>query len=300
MNKITSFVLLGALLLMCFSGCAITNYTNDDKNQNTSSDTTVKDNNILIAVEGKLDKSSKIVCSLIEYLQSLFADYDLPATSTAMKINEIKNGKQALHVRFNESECYFVCAYYNTVHNNEAIDYCCATNYTWVKFNNANEITAKYDDLNFVVGFQINKASFVTDIVTKDATVPAFEHFQEYAANFNNGLNINDATEFDANFIYLNSTDDETVYHSLSVYYNTLVIIPCVSLVGKSYVVKALYTIYPDGTRYDNNVVRDFDEYYDILAAVMDTGCYSKTDDKGRSVFYGLIEIDDFANCINR
>ena len=40
MNKIISFVLLGALLLMCFSGCAgINTNDNDDKNDNTGDPT---------------------------------------------------------------------------------------------------------------------------------------------------------------------------------------------------------------------------------------------------------------------
>ena len=40
MNKIISFVLLGALLLMCFSGCAdINTNDNDDKNNNTGNQT---------------------------------------------------------------------------------------------------------------------------------------------------------------------------------------------------------------------------------------------------------------------
>lgn len=299
MNKIISFVLLGTLLLMCFSGCGIINNTNGDKNKETTDDTTIKDNNASI-VKGDLDKSNKLVCTLIEYLQSLFCDYELPNTSTAIKIDEIKSGKQALHVAFNKSECYFVCAYYNDGHNDEAKDYCCVTDYTWVKFNDANEISEKYNDLNFIVGFQINKASLVRDIKTKGAKVPSIEHFQEYVPNFNDGINTNDAIEFDTNFIYLNSTVDETVYHSLSAYYNGLIIIPCVSFNEKCYVVKELYTIYPDGTRYDKNLVQDFGEYYDALVAVMDTESYSKIDDKERTIFYGLIEIKDFANCINK
>ena len=299
MNKIISFVLLCALLLMCFSGCSISNGTSENTNHSTTSNTTLK-NDIPDIVEGKLDKSIKLVCALTEYLQSLSWDYFLPSTSTAIKIDEIKNGKQALHVGFIKSDYYFVCAYYNDGHSDEAQDYCCVTDYTWVKFNDANEISDKYDDSNFVVAFQINKASFITDIAAQDVAVPAFEHFQEYAARFNNGLNINDATEFDASFIYLNSTDDEILYHSLSVYYNALVIIPCVSLNGNTYVVKKLYTIYPDGTRYDNNIVQDFGEYYDALVAIMDTTSYSATDEKGRTTFYGLIEINDFADCINK
>ena len=107
MNKIISFVLLCALLLMCFSGCKI--------------DT----NGTMV-----LQSQDALVCTLVEYLRDLLYEYDLADTSTAIKIDEIKNGKQALHVGFDKSEYYFVCAYYNAEHDDESIVYCCATDYT--------------------------------------------------------------------------------------------------------------------------------------------------------------------------
>lgn len=280
MNKFISMILLCALLLACVSGCA-TPYKDEEKNP----------------IE--LQSHDVLVCTLIEYLQDLFVDHELPDTSTAIKIDEIKNGKQALHVGFDGSEYYFVCAYYDNTHEDETTHYCCATNYTWVKFENANEISEKYKDLRFVVAFQINKASFVTDIVTKDATVPNIEHFQEYAPNFSNGFNANGAVTFDINFIYLNSSDDGNVYHSISAYNNVLKTFPCKFLNDQYYISMDLYTIYPDGSRSDSNLISDFGEYYDALVNIMDTKKYSVIDEKGRTIFYGLIEVNDFANCIN-
>ena len=275
MNKIISFVLLCALLITCFSGCKI--------------DT----NGTMV-----LQSQDALVCSLIEYLQDLFVDHDMPDTSTAIKIDEIKNGKQALHVAFNKSECYFVCAYYNYGHKDEAKDYCCVTYYTWVRFNDVNKISEKYDDLNFIAGFQINKASSVTDIITKDAKAPSMEHFQEYKPNFNNGLNAGGAIPFDISFIYLNSTDDKVIYYSTSAYYNSLKTMRCVFLNERYYVAIENYIIRPDGTRSGNNLISDFGAYYDALTRVMDTDSYHVTTERGSTIFYGLIEIGDFAKCI--
>ena len=280
MRKIVSSILLCSLLLVCFSGCTFL-HNNEEK-----SPTELQNNDVL-------------VCTLIEYLQDLFVSHDLPDTSTAIKIDEIKNGRQALHVGFDKSRYYFVCAYYDSTHEHEITDYCCATNYTWVKFENPNEISEKYKDLSFVVAFQINKSSFVTDILTKDAIVPNIEHFQEYTPNFNNGLNTNGAITFDANFIYLNSSDDKEVYHSISAYDNVLKTLPCICLNERYYITKELYTIYADGTRSDNNVISDFGKYYETLLNIMDTTSYNVTDEKGRNTFYGLIEINAFSNCID-
>ncbi len=280
MRKTISLILLCFLLFLCFTGCTAP-HNNEEKSPTV------------------LQNKDALVCALTKYLQDLFVSHDMPETSTATKIEEIKNGKQALHVGFNKSEYYFVCAYYNIGHYDEANDYCCVTNYTWVKFNNANEISEKYDDLNFVVAFQINKASLVTDIVTKNSPVPNVEHFQEYIPNFNNGFNTNGSTKFDISFVYLNSSNDENVYHSVSAYYNALKTLPCISVNGQYYITKELYTLYADGTRSDINVISDFGKYYDTLVNIMDTTSYSVTDEKGRTTFYGLIEISAFSICIN-
>ena len=291
MKKTISLILLCSLLLVCFSGCTAS-HNNEEK-----STTELQSNEEKSPTE--LPNNDALVCTLIEYLQDLFVDHDMPDTSTAIKIDEIKNGKQALHVGFDKSEYYFVCAYYDNTHGDETTDYCCVTNYTWVKFNNANEISEKYDDLNFIVAFQINQSSFVADILTKDAIIPNIEHFQEYVPNFNNGLSTNGAITFDTSFIYLNSSDSKNVYHSTSAYYNVLQTIPCISLNDQYYIAIDLYTIYADDTRSDGNIISDFGKYYDTLVNIMDTTGYSVTDEKGRTIFYGLIEINAFANCIS-
>ena len=247
----------------------------------------------------ELSSESEVVCALINYLQDLSTSHELFDTSMAIKIDEIKNGKQALHVGFERSEYYFVCAYSEVKHKNEIQNYCCITDYTWVKFENSNEISEKYKDLSFIVAFQINKASFVTDIVTDDAAlVPSVEHFLEYTPHFSDGVNTNRATFFDDSFIYLNSSDKKNVYHSKSAYYNILKTIPCIRIKERYYVTIELYATYPDGKRSDNTVVRDFGKYYDSLANIMNVDRYSVTDKKGRTKFYGLIEINDFSNFI--
>ena len=280
MRKIVSLILLCFLFLVCFIGC-----------------TDTKNNENEVSVE--LQKDDDLVLALIAYLQDIFVSHDMLPTSTAIKIDEIKNGKQALHVGFNKSSYYFVCAYYDNAHEYETIDYCCATNYTWVKFESANDISKRYEDGQFVVAFQVNKASFVTDITSKDANVPNMEHFQLYTPTFNNGINTNSPLVLDKTFVYLNSSDKSNVYHSTSAYDNAWITIPCIYLDEQYYIIKELYTVYPDGSRSDGNIISDFGKYYDTLVNIMDTTGYSVIDEKGRTNFYGLIKIDDFANCIN-
>lgn len=279
MNRLISSLLLFFLLLVCFAGCEISDMTNEK-------------------TPTELQNQDAIVCKLIEYLQDLFTSYEVPDTSTEEKIEKIKEGTQALLVDFQNSEYYFVCAYYDTAHQNEAIDYCCVTNYTWVKFEDANEISEKYKGLNFVVGFQIDRAAFVTDILTKDISVPCVEHFQNYVPHFCAGVNTNNAIEFNVAFLYLHSTDADNLYHSVSAYDHVLKTLPCLSLSGRYYVIIDEYTIYPDGNRSDADLRSDFGKYYDLLESRMNTNRYMKTDEKGRTTFYRLIEVYIFADCI--
>ena len=163
MKRIVALMLLCSVLILCLSGCSSGN----------NSDNEVKED---LSVE--LQKDSLLVQLMTTYLFEIHADIEPPDDTTKAKINAIKKGKQALHVGFDSSSCYFVGAYCGNAHESEGIDYCCLTDYTWVKYERANEITEKYKDLSFVVAFQINRAAFVTDIMSKDAAVPSMEHFQ--------------------------------------------------------------------------------------------------------------------------
>ncbi len=279
-KKIIVIVLLCSLLLLCFSGCAV-----PDEGE----------------VKGPVELQSRdaLVCTLVKYLHDCRFDYDLPGTSTAIKIEEIKNGKQAIHVGFDPSDCYFVCAYYDGAHEDEGIFYCCVTEYTWVKFGDVNEISEKYKDLTFVVAFQINRALFATDMIEKRAAVPDMEHYQKYVPEFCNGLNVSAPISFDTSFIYLNSSDDKSVYHSVFAYDHVLKTLPCISFRERYYFTCELSVLYPDGRRWENDFSYDFGKYYDSLTRVMDTDSYHVTNEQGCTIFYGLIEIDDFAECIS-
>lgn len=255
------------------------------------------------APEDNVDPDNQVdedlIVALVDYLKTLSYDYELFPHSTADKIDDIKNGKQALHVAFDSSNTYFVCAYLDEISNADKFFHDHADEYTWVKYEKAEEIYEKYNDLSLVVAFQINPSLFVKDIMSEDAAVPAMEHFQPYEPQFNEGLNTKAADTFDETFIYLDSSDNDTVYHCTSVYYDYTVNIPCICLDGQYYVYKYLYSVLADGSRDNVNVSYDFGEYYDCLVSVMDTEKYT-LNENGRTTVYGLITIDDFADIINK
>ena len=310
MKKIIAILLLSSLLLLSLTGCLA-----EDKNKETDAPTekpteAPTEDNIPTeaptdddAPEDNVDPDNQVdedlIVALVDYLKTLSYDYELFPHSTADKIDDIKNGKQALHVAFDSSNTYFVCAYLDEISTADKFFHDHADEYTWVKYEKAEEIYEKYNDLSLVVAFQINPSLFVKDIMSEDAAVPAMEHFQPYEPQFNEGVNTKAADTFDETFIYLNSSDKDTVYHSISIYYDYTVNIPCICLDGQYYVYKDLYSVFADGSRDNVNVSYDFGEYYDCLVSVMDTEKYT-LNENGITTVYGLITIDDFADIINK
>ena len=308
MNKIISFVLLCALLLMCFSGCAIYNDANGDKeiNQGESHDTNNKDGDMPVVIEGELDKSSDLIVTLVAYLDQYMTEYDLIGRTFAQKVDDIKTGIQPLHVAFDPSNYYFVCGYYNSSSEHGDIGYRSCNEYTWVGYKNESDVKEYYNDMKWVVVFQINRALTVTDIVSNERQIPDMEHFQIIKPTFENGVNIAAPVVFDETFIYLNypncylnrsSQDVSRMYYCKSIYYHPMNTIPCVCLDGEYYLYFSRYTVYADGSRSEeNDYTYTFGKYYDSLMSVMDRDNYSITDEQGRTKFYGTIRVDSFVN----
>ena len=89
------------------------------------------------------EKRTELITALSEYLKQLHVGYDMPPPPTlATEIQSIKDGAQALIVKYDPSNYYFVCGYYNSDHSDESYRYCCAENYTWVKFYDPKDISA--------------------------------------------------------------------------------------------------------------------------------------------------------------
>ena len=236
--------------------------------------------------------AEELIDQIIEYLIHVSIDHDMPSVSIADKINRIKGGQQLLHIGFDsQSEYYFVCAYFNTSHN-ELFKCCCSEEYTWVGFKNADEIPEYYNGEKFLVAFQINKASFVEGVVTNEKPIPNMEHFKHYFPIFEEGFNISPPIVFEDEFIYLNPSDGSTVYYSTDVHYHILVTMRCIHLDGKDYIAKILYYSAQsfDEERVNEKLEYELGEYYDLLIDMM------IIHDDGENPIYGLFEIDEFVN----
>lgn len=239
-----------------------------------------------------------LIASLTQYLEDFTTDYDLQPTSIAIKINEIKEGKQPLQVSIDPSDSYFVCGYYHTSHEIEASVYCCASKYTWVMFENTDEIQEYYNDLKMIVAFQVNRSASVSNLLQSDNAVPQLEHFQRFQPAFREGINTNPALVFHQTFIYLNTLHADTVYFSSSSYDHSRSTLPCIKKDGQLYITAELYHTNKNGVRSQVNLNNEFGSYYKDLTSLMEEQKHIVTDDKGNEICFGLFEVQSLVQNI--
>ena len=239
----------------------------------------------------KISSDDMLIVNLIAYLRQLIADYDLPSITTADKINKIKNGAQPLLIDFTASEPYFVCAYYNSISNFEFSAFCCAEEYTWVRINNLDEIPEKYNNQDLFLIFQIDEATTVKNILSEGLEPDTVLHYHLY--RLPQGIII--PPDYERMFIYLNSSDESCLYYTTDMYYHKLRTLRCVNIDGEYYLNYELYRTHGD-TRKDADHSLDFDIYYDDLMNLMIPNRYSIQKDNNTTVYYGVIEIESFAN----
>ena len=295
MKKIISILLLGGLLLTCFAGCAFREQTPEP------TEPASKYNNPMDLPEDMLD-------ALTEYLQTINMEFLIGSYSFAERLNYLKNGTQWLHVTFDPSDFYYVCGYYNPDHKNtenkasldesEDRNYCCASAYTWVKFDSEKDICDTYGNSRIMVAFQINNAQSCRDIAPSTKAVPEFVHYQLYEPEFSDGINIAEPVAFNETFISFTKSEQSTIYYISDIRFHRVRTVPCVCLEEDYYILVELYAEHPDGTRSERDLQREFAEYYDDIMQVMITDKYSVLNENGTVRYYGLIDIEDIANLV--
>jgi hypothetical protein len=238
---------------------------------------------------------------MVKYLQQLNSSYDMPTYGFGDKIDFIvEDNFSPLHIKFDSTNYYFACAYYHADHESECPEeafYCCADNYTWVRFENETDILESYNGVELFVALQVNTAIVCQDILVDEPSNTTMEHYQLfYRVKFENGKNVTPAIPFDKDYIFLSYSDKTNLYCCEDYYFFEYIALPCVELEGKCYLIQHLYTIHPDGTRDETNLYVRFGDFYDDLKEIMITDLYSITWESGSVNHYGLFELETFAN----
>lgn len=286
--RMLTFTLFCLFVLSALAGC--TYYMiGDDRSNEDSAESNAE---VTVSFNGKLVKSdSEQITAFASYLEQLSFDREVDAVTMESKINLFRSGGSPLHVRLDPNIFYFICGYYDSTHENENGKYCCAPKYTWIEYASEKDILEHYDGKKLVVAFQINKSIEVLDIL-EGKIPPSFEHYQIYEPIFENGINVSKpAGLIEESFIYLNASDDLDICHSSSAYYHGMMTIPCVEIDGEYYVTMPLDQ---NGESLDALLSREFGEYAEMFASIIDVEKYSVTDEQGQIHPCGAFKLDGF------
>ena len=246
-------------------------------------------------LEDIFEPDEELVEALVEYLQNIMTEYDVPDSSISIDIDKVKDGAQPLQLKFDPDKYYYVCAYYSPEHLEEEDLYCCAKEYTWVGFSNEKNIAEYYNGVKLCAAFQINKTDLCVDLFPIERNVPTVQHFQMYFPAFEDEINTAEKIAFADTAIYFNSSNANKLYLCSKHIDWELNSCPYIELDENNYITLYLYTDAPyDG--YERRIRREFGDYYDILTEIMITDKYIKTDNFGRKLYYGLFEINEFVD----
>ena len=166
-------------------------------------------------------------------------------------------GNQVTHVRFDSSDYYYVCGYYTDDHQAEAQFYCCSKKYTWIIVENESEIPESYNNLKFIVAFQINKTASAIDIATGETVSTEIEHYLEYSPKFVNGKNVAEKRYFDGTYICFTDPEDKYMFDCSEDYFHFTYTLSCIELDGKWYICIK-----------NDDLEVEFGQYYDALIEI--------------------------------
>lgn len=297
MGKINRMFLILCILIMIFwiAGCGQTGETSANQNSASGTDTTGTQPTGSASVVEVQEVDSRLIRAIEEYLMYAKMEvYPVP-TSMEIKINAIKAGKQPLLVEIISAEPYFVAGYCAAVHDHEEA-YCRMEEYTWVLFEKKTDISESHEGQPFMVAFQIDETTHVTNILSEDSQVPRFGHFQEFKPQFQDGYNVKVPMELTVVFVYLNESEEEVIYHASEIFYHDQLAYPLVFLNDQYYIPVWLTTLRPNGQYDEADHTWDFGVYYDAIYDIMGTNSYTVTGESGRVDTYGLILLEEFAD----
>ena len=248
-----------------------------------------------------------LVKEIVDHLETRRSFYYPGDTSFEGKLDSIiKGGYQPLHVKFDPASYYYACAYYTLAHENpnislrtENIFNCCAREYLWVRYDSPEQIAESYEGMPLIIVFQVNKPLFCSDIGLTDSVTDMAEHYLEYTPEFENGVNVAPAVNFEQSFIYVNYYKNRPIaYFTNERQWHSWYHMNCMEQDGKFYVSFYLGTEKTDGEYIPYDLQYEFKEYYDEVMQYMIMNAYSKVDGYGQTEYYGLLAVEDISKIV--
>ena len=161
--------------------------------------------------------SKSLIDELCSFLSHLNMDIEKPAKTLKEKFDDIKNGKELVYAECSNSDYYFVSGYFNCFEqHDESFLFCCAEEYTWIKYDNEYDIKKTYCEKNIIISFQINVLTEVINLKNTEKKDYHIEHYQIYNPIFLGENNIANAINFNNSYAIIFPFKDEIYFSNQS------------------------------------------------------------------------------------
>ena len=109
-----------------------------------------------------------------------------PSPTFSMSLDLIKNGYHPILVEFDDSasQMYSVCAYFTSDDGHYELYHCCRDKFTWVKFDDPNEIPEYYNGQKHMRSFLIDVTSSCRDLMDAENEGLSFNYCRRYWPEF--------------------------------------------------------------------------------------------------------------------
>ncbi len=251
------------------------------------------------------DGTLKLDENLVSVLREHFSDIRAMQSIKGFTLGgEIKRSTylEPMLVKFSRENYYYVVAYFNDSHEyreEEIYVACCRDKYTFVGFENLEDIPETYNGEKIIGAFQINLQEFCYNIKTGEAET-VMEHYAIFYPEFVDGVCVAPDIEFYDLFIKNIEAETDRFYYScdIDVLYQSGTI-DCIEIDGEYYVYEPVIHEEEDGSYSERTLEIYFEDYYDQLKAVMISGKYSETvehpDGTTKTYNYAVFKLEDIA-----
>lgn len=251
--------------------------------------------------EGSFEPDAALIDAVSDYLYLMTVAFDLGPISLSTKLDMLKEGARMLLVDVPADDCYFLAAYCADGHDMCDVGHSC-TEQTWLAFTAADRIPEKYNGMDILAAFQVNRASTYLDVATDTAVDSPAGMFTLMDTAFEDGYNTAAPLTCSDIRVHFTTAEETALYYSQAHPLGRLRTANARLIDGEYYVLQPFY-IYEDGGA---RVVRidlreEYCDYYFHLRTLTDVfhTFYRELDENGNGTCYGLIKPRDIITVVN-
>lgn len=200
-----------------------------------------------------------------------------PSPAFSKSLDLIKNGYHPILVEFDDaaSQMYSVSAYFTPDDGHDELYHCCRDKYTWVRFDDPNEISNYYNGQKNRMSFLVDVTSSCRDLMDTENVGLSLSYYRRYFPKFINiGVNFpRDPVPMTGTHIILCDPSSKNLYynvHSRDWFMAEMRRLSHYELDGEIYISTLIYVSADGGDEeLQREIKQELGDYYDCLISEM-------------------------------